>query len=405
MDIPLFSGSWLALIPYLNEVQLRLYAAGKAIELGRGGIERVHEATGLDPETIRKGIRELSAPESMPDPERIRHQGGGRKKVEEIDPAVIGALESLLEGDTAGLPTGPLRWTHKSVRRIATEMTKLGHRINPNTASRLLDEHHYSRQVNSKTKGHTHIDRDRQFRHISRTVSAFMRTGDPVISVDAKKREKIGEFRNPGRTWRKTKSPRRVNTYDFAHLAVGIAIPHGTYDPKMNDGFVNVGITHETNEFAVHSIGEWWRLRGRRHYPKARRLLICADAGGSNGYKNRGWKLHLQSFATALRIPISVSHYPPGTSKWNKIEHRMFSQISINWQGTPLESYQTIINLIGNTHTETGLTIKAQVDRNEYEVGIEFTDEEMAGIHLLQRGLHPEWNYTIAPARPKAHGK
>ena len=299
MDVQI-APSWEVVLAYLNPTAKRLYVAQKAIELGYGAIERLAEMSGLHPQTIRKGIRELTRPGALPDPERIRREGGGRKKVELVDPAIDAALEKLLERDTAGLPTGPLKWTHKSMRRIARELTREGHHVTRGTVSRLLEEHRYSRQVNAKTKGHSHPDRDAQFRLINKTVAAFMNRGDPVISVDAKKREKIGEFKNPGTTLRKSKNPRHVNTYDWPKLATGIAIPHGTYDVGRNEGFVNVGITHETSTFAVHSIREWWRLRGRRHYPKARSLLICADAGGSNGIRNRGWKFHLQEFASEI---------------------------------------------------------------------------------------------------------
>ena len=399
------SSSWLVVFDYLNETQQRLYAAEKAIELGRGGIQRVHEATHLHRETIKKGIRELTEPGALPDPTRVRPEGGGRKKLEVIDPAIEAALEGLLEGDTAGLPTSHLRWTHKSLRRVAKELTRLGHPIGPDTVGRLLQVHHFSSQVNAKTKGHSHPDRDAQFRLINRIVAAFMRRGDPVISVDAKKREKIGDFKNPGTTLRRSKNPRRVNTYDWPNLATGLAIPHGTLDLARNEGFVNVGMTHETSAFAVHSIREWWRLRGRRHYPNAKSLLICADSGGSNGIRNRGWKFHLQEFANDIGMPIRVCHYPQGTSKWNKIEHKMFSFITMNWQGTPLETYELVINLIGGTRTETGLRVKARLDRHDYPTGEEIMDDEMASIHIEHHGQHPAWNYTVSPDRGEGHGR
>lgn len=404
MDTSPIPPSWHALFDFLNRTQKRLLAAEKAIELGHGGIQHVHEVTGLNIATIRKGIRELTDPRSLPDPERVRREGGGRKKVEETDPGAIKALEGLLEGDTAGLPTSHLRWTHKSLRRLAKEMTRLGHTMNPNTVARLLDEHEFSRQVNAKTKGKSHPDRDQQFKLINRTVSDFIRTGDPVISVDAKKHEKIGEFRNPGTTWRKAKHPKAVNDHDFMRLARGIAIPHGTFDPIRNEGFVNVGVTHETAEFAVHSIREWWRLIGRKHYPKARRIMICVDAGGSNSVRNHGWKLHLQKLVDDFNLPVRVCHYPPGTSKWNKIEHRMFSYISTNWQGTPLESYATVISLISNTTTVKGLHIAAKLDRGDYKIGVKIPAEEWAAIRIIGHGSHPEWNYTISPRRQECHG-
>jgi hypothetical protein len=295
--------------------------------------------------------------------------------------------------NTAGDPMGPLLWTHKSTSSIAEELTRQGHPACASTIRRLLREMDYSLQANRKDKeGYSPPERDEQFRYINKQVKKFTGSGDPVISVDSKKKENVGTFKNHGRNWQKKGNAKKVNSHDFTKQK---AIPYGTYDIESNKGFVNVGVSYETAEFAVESIRRWWKLVGRRHYPKAKSLLICADCGGSNGRRRRGWKYHLQEFADEFGIRVTICHYPPGTSKWNKIEHKMFSFISINWQGKPLVDYETVVNLISGTRTKSGLRIKAKLDTREYEKGVEFTDEQMASINIKRHRTHPDWNYTI----------
>jgi hypothetical protein len=395
---------WLKVFHTLNEFQARLFAADKALDLGRGGISRLAALTGLSRTTITKAVDELEGGRRLVDPGegRVRRVGGGRKKVEEVDPAVQESLRKILEETTAGDPMSLLRWTSKSTRTMAAELTRLGHPVTWVTVARCLDDMGYSLQANRKKKeGPQHADRDTQFRYINRQVKALLGTGDPVISVDAKKKELVGPFKNAGRTWRRKGKPQEVNTKDFPSLAEGKALPYGVYDSGQNRAVVNVGVTHDTAEFAVESIRRWWKLDGRKTYPAARRLLICADAGGSNGNRLRAWKLNLQQMADQIRIPITVCHYPPGTSKWNKIEHRLFSFISLNWRGQPLLDYETIVNLIGGTKTRTGLKVKAVLDNNEYETGIKVSDEELKEIQLRRHKLHPAWNYTISPRQRK----
>jgi Rhodopirellula transposase DDE domain len=386
----------------LNEFQARLFAADKALDLGRGGISRLAALTGLSRTTITKAVEELSSSGKLMSPGegRVRRAGGGRKKIEGVDPGVRTLLDKILEETTAGDPMSQLRWTSKSTRTMAEELTRLGHPVSWVTVARCLDDMGYSLQANRKSKeGPQHADRDAQFRYINRQVKAQMATGDPVVSVDAKKKELVGPFKNGGRTWRPKGKPREVNTKDFPSLAQGKALPYGVYDTGQNRAVVNVGVTHDTAEFAVESIRRWWKLDGRKSYPTARRLLICADAGGSNGTRLRAWKLNLQEMADEIQIPITVCHYPPGTSKWNKIEHRLFSFISLNWRGEPLINYETIINLIGETKTRTGLKVKAVLDTNEYETGIKVSDEELEEIQIRRHKVHPAWNYTISPRR------
>ena len=392
---------WLKVFGTLNEFQARLFAADKALDLGRGGISRLSGLTGLSRTTITKAVEELKSGKLVsPGEGRVRRVGGGRKKVEGVDPGVRDRLEKILEETTAGDPRSQLRWTSKSTRTMAEELTRLGHPVTWVTVARCLDDMGYSLQANRKTKeGPQHADRDAQFRYINRQVKALLKTGDPVISVDAKKKELVGLFKNGGRTWRPKGKPQEVTTKDFPSLAQGKALPYGVYDTGQNRAVVNVGVTHDTAEFAVESIRRWWKLDGRRSYPAARRLLICADAGGSNGNRLRAWKIHLQQMADQIRIPITVCHYPPGTSKWNKIEHRLFSFISLNWRGQPLINYETIINLIGATKTRTGLKVKAVLDTNEYETGIKVSDEQLGEIQLRRHTVHPAWNYTILPRR------
>ncbi len=393
---------WLKVFRTLNEFQARLFAADKALDLGRGGISRLSALTGLSRTTITKAVEELEngGKLAIPGEGRVRRVGGGRKKIEGVDPGVPDLLAKILEETTAGDPMSQLRWTSKSTRTLAEELTRLGHPVTWVTIARCLDDMGYSLQANRKSReGPQHADRDAQFRYINRQVKALLATGDPVISVDAKKKEMVGPFKNGGRTWRPKGKPREVNTKDFPSLAQGKALPYGVYDTGQNRAVVNVGVTHDTAEFAVESIRRWWKLDGRKSYPAAGRLLICADAGGSNGNRLRAWKLNLQQMADQIQIPITVCHYPPGTSKWNKIEHRLFSFISLNWRGEPLINYETIINLIGGTKTRTGLQVQAVLDTNEYEIGIKVSDEQLEEIKLRRHKVHPAWNYTISPRR------
>ena len=327
---------WLKVFRTLNEFQARLFAADKALDLGRGGISRLAALTGLSRTTITKAAEELGSGGKLVSPGegRVRRVGGGRKKVEGVDPGVPELLKKILDETTAGDPMSLLRWTSKSTRTLAAELTRLGHPVTWVTVARCLDDMGYSLQANRKTKeGPQHANRDAQFRYINRQVKALLAAGDPVISVDAKKKEMVGPFKNAGRTWRPRGKPKEVNTKDFPSLAQGKALPYGVYDSGKNRAVVNVGVTHDTAELAVESIRRWWKLDGRKTYPEARRLPICADAGGSNGNRLRLWKLNLQQMADQIQMPITVCHYPPGTSKWNKIEHRLFSFISLNWKG------------------------------------------------------------------------
>ncbi|MHB1812446.1 MAG: ISAzo13 family transposase [Thermoplasmataceae archaeon] len=381
-----------------DEVQARRFAAAMALGIGWGGISRIVELTGMSHSTIEKGIREIQDQERIEKPEKLRADGGGRKKVELKDQKIITDLEIIMDENTAGDPMSFLRWSSKSTRKISDELKSLGHNVGPNTVARLLKEKDYSLQVNVKSfEGLSVEERDAQLRHINEEVKSFAKDGNPVISVDTKKKELVGDFKNAGRTWVKSKEPRKVNAYDFRSMAIGMAIPYGIYDVTENDGMVNIGNDHDTSEFAVESVRQWWSLIGRHRYPDAKRLLICADGGGSNGSRNRGWKIHLQELVNQIRIPITVCHYPPGTSKWNRIEHRMFSFISMNWKGKPLVNYETVIKLIGSTETRNGLKVAVREDKNKYPTGVKFSDEDLAKIHLKPDSLHPKWNYEILP--------
>jgi hypothetical protein len=386
----------LTILGTLNEAQARWYVAREALALGRGGIKAMHELTHLSRPTILRGIRELRSGEVVM-PGRIRKTGGGRKPLEESDPGWLEALRHLMEANTAGDPMSLLRWTNKSTTTIAEQLQKQGHPVSHETVRQRLIEMDYSLQANRKDKeGLSPPERDAQFGYINQQVKKFLRRGEPVISVDTKKKERVGEFKNPGKTWLPKGQPIKVQSHDFPHLGKGTAIPYGTYDVERNEGFVNVGISHDTAEFAVESVRRWWRWVGRRHYSGVGRVLICADSGGSNAHRSRAWKYYLQEFADDFGLKVTVCHYPPGTSKWNKIEHRMFSHISLNWQGQPLESYETVVNLIGGTRTKTGLRIKARLDQREYEKGVPISDEQMESICLQSHKLHPKWNYTIS---------
>lgn len=391
---------WLRVLGTLNEAQARVFVAQKALEEGRGSVSRLAQLTGMSRPTVLKGIAELKAGRLPLRPEtgRIRAAGGGRKRVEETDPHVRRVLARLVEASTAGDPMSYLLWTNKSTRALAEELRRQGYEVSHVTVARCLRELGYSLQANVKTiEGTPHADRDAQFRYLNDQVRNFVRRHDPVVSVDTKKKELVGCFDNRGRRWQPQGKPEGVNVHDFPAQGVGKAIPYGTYDVTRDEAVVNVGITHETAEFAVESIRRWWHLLGRKAYPQARHLLICADAGGSNGARLRGWKLHLQALADRLGIAVTVCHYPPGTSKWNKVEHRLFSFISMNWRGRPLLSYEAVVNLIGGTTTKSGLWVKALLDTREYEPGQKITDEEMRTLRLRPHRFHGEWNYTLEP--------
>ena len=391
---------WLRVLSTLNEYQARLFVAGKALEMGRGGTSRLSKLTGMSRVTITSGLSELRGGKRLREAGagRVRVPGGGRKKVEEADPALQGRLKAIVEEMTAGDPMSPLKWTSKSTRTIAEDLTRGGHPVSNVTVARCLAEMGYTLQANVKTReGPQHPDRDAQFRYLNRQVKSFRRTGDPVISVDSKKKELVGAFKNGGRRWMPQGKPDEVAAYDFPSQAEGKAIPYGAYDIARNRAVVNVGVTHETAEFAVESIRRWWRMDGRRHYREARRLLICADSGGGNGSRQRAWKVQLQGLSDEIGMPITVCHYPPGTSKWNKIEHRLFSFISLNWKGKPLINFETVVNLIGETRTKTGLKVKAILDTNQYETGVELSKKDMDQLHLTRHRTHPDWNYTLSP--------
>jgi len=396
----------LKVLGVLNEAQARWYVAREALARGRGGLKGLHELTGMSRPTILKGMRELRERDELAGGERVRQPGGGRKRLEASDLGLERALERIMEENTAGDPMSLLRWTNKSTSRIAQELTRQGHAVSDETVRRRLGELDYSLQGNAKNKEEeaSGEGRDAQFRYINAQVKKHLARGEPVVSVDTKKKERVGNFKNGGKTWRPQGQPLEVNVYDYPHLGRGTAIPYGAYDVQRNEGFVNVGMTHDTAEFAVESLRQWWKLVGRRHYPQARRLLVCADGGGSNGSRNRAWKYHLQRFSDQCGVAVTVCHYPPGTSKWNRIEHRMFSFISLNWQGQPLISYQTVVNLIGATRTRSGLRVKAKLDPKFYEPGVKISDDEMERLNINPHKLHPVWNYTIAP-RTDAHQK
>jgi hypothetical protein len=388
--------------PLMTERLRRQWAACEAVSLGRGGVRLVAEATGLSRTTIWAGRKELQRRAERPQddlsPERVRAPGGGRHLVEQDDPALLAALRVLVESSTRGDPQSPLCWTSKSTRKLAEELSAQGHAVSYPTVAALLDDWGYSLQANRKTKeGQDHPDRDAQFEHINQQVITFQQEGQPVVSVDAKKKELIGDFRNPGREWRRRGHPEEVRAKDFTDQQLGKAIPEGVYDQSRNEGWVSVGVDHDTAEFAVASIRRWWQEMGSPVYPKARRLLITADAGGSNGYRSRLWKVRLQDLANDVGLRISVCHFPPGTSKWNKIEHRMFCHITKNWRGKPLRSRAIVVNLIGHTTTKTGLRIRSELDTQTYRTGIKVTDEELAAVRLEKDSFHGEWNYTIAP--------
>jgi hypothetical protein len=374
-----------------------MWAATEARSLGRGGITVVSEATGIDPKTIRKGLVELDGKQRTPT-DRIRAPGGGRKKLTERHKNLRDELESLVEPGSRGDPESALRWTSKSTYKLSEELKRNGYSVCQRTVCSLLADLEYSLQSNKKMKeGTNHPDRDAQFNYIYERVKYFQSRNNPVISVDTKKKENIGEFKNAGREYHKKGTPIEVNVHDFADENLGKVSPYGVYDLSKNKGWISVGISADTAEFAVHSIRCWWYLMGKGVYPHAHELLITADCGGSNGHRVRLWKVELQKLATELAMEISVCHFPPGTSKWNKIEHKLFSYISKNWRGKPLITRETVVQLIANTKTTKGLEIRAVLDENIYEKGLKVTDEQMASVHLVQAEFHGDWNYTIIP--------
>ena len=392
---------WLKVLRTLNEAQQRWYVADKALDLGWGGVSRLSEITGLSRTTITKAIGEVTGRRPLREGAvgfLVRQSGGGRKKVEATDPGLLRALQAILAETTAGDPMSLLKWTTKSTRGLADELARRGHPVSWRTLARCLHDLDYSLQSNRKTiEGSDHPNRDAQFRYINRQVSGHIKSGDPVISVDTKKKELVGNFRNAGRTWRKKGHPEAVNVHDFPHLAEGKAFTYGAYDVARDRAVVSVGISHDTAAFAVRSVRRWWQLDGAHLYRRSQRLLICADSGGSNGSRLRAWKLHLQRFANEIARPITVCHYPPGTSKWNNIEHRLFSFMSISWKGQPLRSYETMINLIRATRTRTGLSVKAMLDPHEYPTGVKVSKTEWSELNIRFHATHPNWNYTLTP--------
>jgi Rhodopirellula transposase DDE domain len=392
-----YTQKYAQLLPVLDERTRRLVVAADAKLLGYGGIELTHQASGLDRKTIATGLRELEAGLALPGA-RVRQKGGGRKKLMETDPTVLSELRDLVADASRGDPDSPLQWTNKSTRTLATDLTRRQHPISYGTVATLLTQEGYRLQANRKTReGAQHPDRDAQFHYISQCTKQFLARRAPVLSVDTKKKELVGNFKNPGRRWLPTGKPLEVNLHDFPDPALGKAVPYGVYEIGTDRGYVNVGITHDTGEFAVASIRRWWEELGQERYRRATRLLITADAGGSNGYRLRLWKKELQRFADDSGLTITVCHFPPGTSKWNQIEHRLFSFISINWQGRPLTSYEVIVNLITATRTKTGLKVYAVLDAKQYPLRQKVSDAEMRTLRIKRHDFHGEWNYTISP--------
>lgn len=383
----------------LTERGLRLWAAAEARSLGYGGITRVVEATGLSRRTVARGIAELSDQNRTPLPGHVsRRKGGGRKRLVKKSPSLATDLEHLVDPVTRGHPESPLLWTAKSTSALAAELRAIGHCVSDRTVATLLKKSGYSLQAMRKTKeGGTHEHRDAQFANIAAKVNTYQAEGQPVVSIDAKKKELVGTFANKGREWQPKGQPEEANVYDFIDKTLGKVTPYGIYDVIRNEGWVSVGIDHDTAEFAVESLRRWWREMGCKLYPKAGKLLITADGGGSNGSRVRLWKLSLQSFAEETGLEIEVCHYPPGTSKWNKIEHRMFNHISMNWRGRALATREIIVSLIGETKSKSGLKIRAALDKGIYPTGRKVSDQEMSRIKLTPAEFQPAWNYKISP--------
>ena len=403
IDVTAIRQRFLALCPHLTERARRIFAATEARAAGYGGIAAVSQATGIAASTIGRGMAELSTTELLA-PDRVRRPGGGGKKLVDKDPTLLADLMALVEPDARGDPMSPLRWTSKSLSQLAAALVAMGHKIGRSAVGDLLHEQKFSLQANRKTReGESHPDRDAQFAHLNESVRGALAEAEPVISVDTKKKELVGDFKNAGRTWRPKGQPKEVRVHDFLIEELGRATPYGVYDLADNHGWVGVGMSNDTAAFAVQTIRRWWQEVGQKRYPSATRLTITADGGGSNASRSRLWKLELQCLATELGIDIVVHHLPPGTSKWNKIEHRLFSFISMNWKATPLVSYRVIVNLIAATTTTTGLTVKCELDTTHYPTGVAVPKEKMDSINITRDAFHGEWNYTIRPQRNEGH--
>src|SRR5262245_41059693 len=388
--------------PVMSERMRRLWAAAEALSLPRGGITLVSQATGLSRTTIWSGVRELRRQADLPSGEGVteglRRPGGRRPYLEVVDPTLVRDLETLVEPTARGDPQSPLRWTCKSTRNLAAELNRQGHAVSYQTVALILHDLGYSLQANRKTReGSSHPDRNAQFEHINARVKAFQKRGQPVVSVDTKKKELVGDFKNGGREWQPAGQPERVRAKDFLDKKLGKVIPYGVYDLTCNAGWVSVGIDHDTAQFATATVRRWWEEMGQGLYPRADQLLITADGGGSNGSRSRLWKVALQQLADDIGLRISVCHFPPGTSKWNKIEHRMFCHITKNWRGRPLVSCEVVVNLIGHTTTKTGLAIRSELDENHYPTGREITAQQVERLAIKQDKFHGEWNYTLQP--------
>jgi len=393
----------------MDERMRRQWAASEAMSLKRGGVTVVARATGLSRTTIGEGMRELRERTNLGIedessvwelPTRVRRPGGGRHPLKDNDPTLVRDLEALIEPTTRGDPQSPLRWTCKSTRNLAEALSRHGHRVSHQTVALLLHDLGYSLQALRKTRpSGSHLDRDAQFRHINRQVLAFQGRGQPVVSVDTKKKELVGDFKVPGREWQPAGRPGEARIYDFEDKRLGKVIPRGVYDLTWDEGWVSVGVDHDTAQFAAETLRRWWQEMGSRVYSGAEGLLITADSGGSNSRRSRLWKVAIQELADLLGFPVSVCHFPPGTSKWNKIEHRMFSHLTRNWRGRPLESRAVVVNLIGQTTTREGLEVRAELDTGRYKKGIKVTDDELRGVRITRDEFHGEWNYTIAPKR------
>lgn len=399
MDIETIRAKFKALSPELTERSRRLWAATEAKAIGHGGVTLVARATGIARSTIWYGLKDLESSETL-EPGRVRRPGAGRKSLAEKDPTLLKDLRRLVEPSVSGHPESPLLWVNKSLRHLAAELRAMGHKIGHVALRNLLREQGYTLQSNRKSKeGTHHPDRDGQFRYIQKTTEDFQRRRQPVISVDCKKKELVGDFKNPGKEWRPKGSPEIVRVHDFMIKEKGKAIPYGVYDATQNAGWVSVGVDHETASFAVRTIRRWWQNMGKKRYPRAKEILINADSGGGNGSRVRLWKKELQEFADKTGLSITVLHYPPGTSKWNKIEHRLFSYISMNWRGKPLTSLAAIVSLIAATTTKTGLRVRAEIDKGKYPKGVKVSESEMLTLNIRRHDVYGDWNYTIRPRK------